>query len=280
MNDFQPSYYAVIPANVRYCKNLEPNAKLLYGEITALCNKEGFCWAKNSYFAELYDVDNRTVQRWLLSLQKAGFIHIEIEENGFNPKRLIYLSQTFQIISTVRQKCHGGGDKNVILAHNTKNNTSKYPPPSPPPKSEPKKNPKKEEEDFLTFEILKNTILSPQDQRRLSKEFTLEEVERALKISKTQTIKKSLMSLLLNILQNPTKWSEKVDVKPLTPQQQKAIEYNQKLAKIKPKLSKRNEVLIENGYLVVSLGGGIIQLSLKAHDFLDDINKALKEIEQ
>ena len=29
-----PNYYAIIPANVRYA-DLKPNAKLLYGEITA-----------------------------------------------------------------------------------------------------------------------------------------------------------------------------------------------------------------------------------------------------
>ena len=55
------NYYAIIPADVRYNKNLTPNAKLLYGELTALSNKEGYCWASNSYFAELYKVSNASV---------------------------------------------------------------------------------------------------------------------------------------------------------------------------------------------------------------------------
>ena len=32
----KPSYYAIIISEVRYNKNLTPNAKLLYAEITAL----------------------------------------------------------------------------------------------------------------------------------------------------------------------------------------------------------------------------------------------------
>ena len=32
MDDRKPSYYAVIPADVRYDPRLKPNAKLLYGE--------------------------------------------------------------------------------------------------------------------------------------------------------------------------------------------------------------------------------------------------------
>lgn len=75
------SYYSILPATVRYNDQLKPNEKLLYSEITALANKNGYCYAKNKYFANLYKVNNETVSRWLSHLQKLGFIQIEIKRN-------------------------------------------------------------------------------------------------------------------------------------------------------------------------------------------------------
>lgn len=82
MNDEnKANYYAIIPATVRYNKDLKANEKLLYGEITALSNKNGYCYAQNRYFANLYDVSIETISRWLSDLQKFGFIQIEIKRN-------------------------------------------------------------------------------------------------------------------------------------------------------------------------------------------------------
>ena len=85
-----PNKYAIIPAIVSF-SILKPNAKLLYGEITALSNKLGYCFASNTYFADLYNVSKNTVSRWLSDLKKLGFINIMIERDKNNQitKRII-----------------------------------------------------------------------------------------------------------------------------------------------------------------------------------------------
>ena len=74
----QRNYYAILPAKVRYDKNITPNAKLLYAEITALCNEKGYCWAGNAYFAELYGVTKTSISNWISSLQKNGYIDVQL----------------------------------------------------------------------------------------------------------------------------------------------------------------------------------------------------------
>lgn len=75
----QKNYYAIIPANVRYDKELTPNAKLLYGEITALCNERGYCWASNSYFSDLYGVSKVSISKWINQLVSKGYVSSELQ---------------------------------------------------------------------------------------------------------------------------------------------------------------------------------------------------------
>jgi hypothetical protein len=70
----KPNYYAVIPAEVRYSKKLTPNAKLLYAEITALCNMNGKCTASTKYFCKLYEVSRSSIQNWLKLLEENKYI--------------------------------------------------------------------------------------------------------------------------------------------------------------------------------------------------------------
>lgn len=74
----EPNYYAIIPANVRYDKRLIQGSKLLYGEITALSNQKGYCWASNNYFMKLYEVSRFTIQAWLKSLEDCGYINRQV----------------------------------------------------------------------------------------------------------------------------------------------------------------------------------------------------------
>ena len=79
----KPNYYAVIPAEVRYSKELTPNAKLLYAEITALCNMNGKCTASTQYFCRLYEVSRVSIQKWLKTLEDNNYIkRVNIYKQG------------------------------------------------------------------------------------------------------------------------------------------------------------------------------------------------------
>jgi len=84
----KPSYYAIIPAAVRYDKRLKDKAKLLYGEITALCNHTGYCWATNNYFAEIYDISPFTVSRLISNLQDYGYVDVFVDRDDNNKRRI------------------------------------------------------------------------------------------------------------------------------------------------------------------------------------------------
>lgn len=73
MSSGDAGYYGILPAEVRYDKDLLPNAKLLFVEITSLCRQQGYCWATNSYFAELLGASERTVTRWIKLLCDKGY---------------------------------------------------------------------------------------------------------------------------------------------------------------------------------------------------------------
>lgn len=120
----KPNYYAILPASVRYDKDLSSTAKLLYCEITSLCNEKGYCWATNKYFMELYSCSERTIQNLLKQLNNKNFIKIEFLDN--NSKRKIFIIDT-------PEKNFGGGVKKIsppyeknFTHNNKKNNKNEY----------------------------------------------------------------------------------------------------------------------------------------------------------
>jgi hypothetical protein len=90
-----PTFYAVIPAFVRYDKSLSPSAKLLYGEITALSDRHGYCFASNKYFANVYGVDKSSITHWIKQLADKGYIRQEFiyaEDKPIITERRIFIA--------------------------------------------------------------------------------------------------------------------------------------------------------------------------------------------
>lgn len=115
MEEQQKAYYAIIPANVRYDKDLAPNAKLLYGEITALCNEKGYCWASNQYFADLYHSSISAVQKWVSALVKKGYINLELVYKEGTKQvlhRKLYITPGVNIYTTSHKNLYDPGVKN------------------------------------------------------------------------------------------------------------------------------------------------------------------------
>lgn len=122
----QPSYYAILTANVRYDKNLKANEKLLYAEITALCNMYGTCWATNQYFAKLYDVSTRSVSSWIANLVQQGYINSEIKyKEGSNEVEGRYITLIMNQALPIENKEQNPHEENLNtpLEENFQENT-------------------------------------------------------------------------------------------------------------------------------------------------------------
>ena len=147
MDAERPGYYAIIPADVRYDDRIPANAKLLYGEISALIGAAGFCYASNQYFARIYGMSVDSISRLFKKLEDNGYIKREIEKDrsGQVVRRKIYLSASVPQIQppdffadTPLQNNREGTDKkdgetntsNTVLKENKKEK-------SKPPKPEP-----------------------------------------------------------------------------------------------------------------------------------------------
>jgi uncharacterized phage protein (TIGR02220 family) len=117
MKDSKPAYFGILPANVRYDNRLKPMEKIMFSEITALSNTDGFCSASNAYFAGLYEKSKETVSRWINKLQEHGYVQIMITRDH---NKQIIGRQIFPIAA-------GGIDKKINTPIDEKvkgNNTS------------------------------------------------------------------------------------------------------------------------------------------------------------
>ena len=117
----KPNYYAIIPAEVRYCKALIPNAKLLYAEITALCNMNGKCTASTEYFCRLYEVSRVSIQKWLKNLEDNNHIRrVNIYKQGSKE----ILTRVITLVNTPsKEKLTDNTNINITNTNLTDSNT-------------------------------------------------------------------------------------------------------------------------------------------------------------
>lgn len=115
-----PGYFAILPASVRYDNRLSASEKLMFSEITALAGKDGYAYAKNKYFAELYGVDERTIRRWIAKLTDMKYVSVSMvkKANGADDfRRIVPLLDPDKNVLPPGQKCPEPPDKNVPPLH-------------------------------------------------------------------------------------------------------------------------------------------------------------------
>lgn len=73
---------SLLPAAVRYDSRLKGDAKILYSEILLLSNKAGYCYATDQHLAALFSKTRVTINGYVKSLEKHGYIKIETTRQG------------------------------------------------------------------------------------------------------------------------------------------------------------------------------------------------------
>lgn len=66
--------FCVVPLAARLNNNITPKAQIYLGELNALSNQYGYCWASDQDLAEMKGVTVRTILNWHSELEKEGFI--------------------------------------------------------------------------------------------------------------------------------------------------------------------------------------------------------------
>lgn len=97
MNNPNPAYYSILTADVRYSKELSDFEKLLFSEISALTQKDGYCTASNAWLASLYGKTKETISRCISKLKKLGFVEV-VEVR--NDKKEVILRKVYLLTKT------------------------------------------------------------------------------------------------------------------------------------------------------------------------------------
>ena len=320
--------------------DITPAAFILYSVYRRIAGEHGACWVGTRGLAKKCSLSAPTITKLkkilskpLKKLNGKSLIHItpgnpQLEEADtvtvidIWPENFAFFKNKLTCVNPrhggVKKEDTGVCKMEIHKKEPYKKEPYKNPPPLTPPlelsgvKEESLRSEKispigSEEEDLKIWKILEETTLSPNEKKRLSRQYTEEQVERAVKISKTQKIKSTLMGLLLQILKNPNEWDEPEEAVPIKVREtvpfyydliKLAKEYNEKLKQLTPsvrdvmcmtspgtfvkksvdlvKVANANkETISEKLYMYIFSDGHLMRISLLSSDFTQDIQRAM-----
>lgn len=93
----------MIPATVLDDEELPANAKILYGVLSSLMRREGYCWATNAQLAAAMHCSEDVIMRWISALSKGGHIRVQTEPNRKTGGKIRYIFPALQEPKLSRQ---------------------------------------------------------------------------------------------------------------------------------------------------------------------------------
>lgn len=113
----KPGFYAILPSPVRYDRRLSASEKVFFAEITSLSDQCGYCYAGNSYFSNLYDTSDRTVQRWVKHLQELGYVAVtNVRDGAATQRRISPLSGSVPDVGAENDPDKNVGERHPVSA--------------------------------------------------------------------------------------------------------------------------------------------------------------------
>lgn len=72
--------FIIIPPHIRALKDITPIEKMVFGAINGLTQKEGYCYASNSWLADIIGITEDRVSKHISKLAKKGYLSLEIKK--------------------------------------------------------------------------------------------------------------------------------------------------------------------------------------------------------
>lgn len=90
----------------------------------SLSKKEGYCWAKNKHFMDMFSVTKQTVSKSISSLSKNNYIKLEYIERNINvsERKIIPSGVLKNFLTGIQKKYNSSIQKNINQYNNKLNN--------------------------------------------------------------------------------------------------------------------------------------------------------------